>query len=245
MPNFYIVRRYTQEDLYHADVLKLFQTVQATAEQLRGLVEELRPDVAKKLSVADIDFFPMIVQNWMIDCYITVLGPDAAAALWHHTILDNEPGVLLKFASRLLLSSSDRIIDCYTEDINEVLQDIPNKIQSPEDVDSLLEMDWIAPAEAVEAVEAIPLQTVQTVLEEIEEMGQMGTRQVPTLKLPARARLPKRWQPWKFLTVAMVVPWLLMHATAVHQPHARGASRPPVLQQRCLKGHVKFVGIWV
>ena len=184
----------------------------------------------------------------MIDSFNTVLPPNAAAALWHHTILDNEPGVLLKFASRLLLSSSDRIVHCQVEDINEVLQDIPHKIQSPEDVDCLLQTDWTAPAEAVETVEAVEAIAVQTVLEEIEEMGQMGQMgnwQVPTLKLPARARLPKRWQPWKFLTVAMVVPWLLMHATAVHQPSARGASRPPVLRQRSFEGHVKFVGVWV
>eukprot|EP00435_Cladocopium_sp_Y103_P011480 s5224_g3.t1 len=186
--------------------MKLFQAVQGTAEQLRCLVKAVSPQVAKKLTEEDIDFFPMIVQNWMIDMFINVLPSDAAARLWHHILLDNVPGVALKFASHLLLSSSRDILQA--EDLNGVVVKIPEKIHTPADVDSLLEQtDWTAPAEAVEAVPA------EKVLEEIQEMA---TLHIPTtLKLPARARLPKRWQPWKFMSVAMVVPWLLMHATAV------------------------------
>eukprot|EP00435_Cladocopium_sp_Y103_P025502 s2600_g6.t1 len=142
-----------------------------------------------------------------------VQGTAEQLRLWHHILLDNVPGVPLKFASHMLLSSTEKILSCQPEDIHDVLVQIPKKIQTPEDVESLLEQtDWAAPA--AEAVEAV---SPHKILEEIADW------QVPTtLKpLPARARLPKRWQPWKFLSVAMVVPWLLMHATAVHQPRAR------------------------
>eukprot|EP00435_Cladocopium_sp_Y103_P023207 s14_g5.t1 len=207
----YMVQQ-VNEDLFHADGMKLCQAVQATAEQLRCLVKEVSPQVAKKLTEEeDIDFFPKIVQNWMIDMFMNlqtyqssnfgqVLPSDAAARL----------GVALKFATHLLLSSSRDILQA--EDLNGVVIKIPGKIHTPEDVDSLLEQtDWTAAAEAVEAVPA------EKVLEEIQEMGNMH---IPTtLKLPARARLPKRWQPWKFLSVAMVVPWLLIHTTAL-QLHA-------------------------
>ena len=58
---------------------------------------------------------------------------------------------------------------------------------------------------------------------------------VPTLKLNVlNDRLPKRWRPWKFIALAMVVPWRFMHA-AVHQPCAF-AARPPVSHRPCLKG---------
>ena len=39
------------------------------------------------------------------------------------------------------------------------------------------------------------------------------------------------------IALAMVVPWLLMHATAVNQPRARGTARPPAFRRPCLKGH--------
>eukprot|EP00435_Cladocopium_sp_Y103_P009080 s5224_g2.t1 len=182
----YMVQQ-VNEDLFHADGVKLFQAVQGTAEQLRFCWQDIDEDV-------------------------------------DHPILD---------AAQILLSSSADLMRC--QNLNGVVIKIPEKIHTPEDVDSLLEQtDWTAPAEAVEAVPAEKM---------LAEMGNWQAPTPTTLKMPARARLPKRWQPWKFISVAMVVPWLLMHATAVHQPRARGGERPPVFRQPCFKGHVKFVGV--
>eukprot|EP00435_Cladocopium_sp_Y103_P025446 s2694_g6.t1 len=214
------------ENLFHADGLKLWEAVQGTSQQLQSLIREVCPVTAKKLTDADVNFFPMIVQNWMIDLYINVLPADAAARLWHRIILDNTPGVPLKFAQHLLLSKREDILTCRPEDLNEVLTNIPNGIRSAEDVDVLLETD------PTEFAQAVPVNAVH---EEIQNW------KFPTWKLPAR--LPKRWKPWKFVAVAMVVPWLFLHSTAVHQPHVRGAPRPHAFRRPCLKGHgdLKFV----
>ena len=88
--------------MFHADRLKLFEAIQGTADQLRSMVREACPDIAVKLSEADVDFFPMIVQNWMVDIFINVLPTDAAARVWGHIILDNAPGLPLKFSLKLL-----------------------------------------------------------------------------------------------------------------------------------------------
>ena len=189
----------TQEDMFHADSLKLFEAIQGTADQLRSMVREACPDIAVKLSEADVDFSPMIVQNWMVDIFINVLPTDAAARVWGHIILDNVPGLPLKFSLKLLLSSRKQILKSLPEDLNEVLTRIPSRIQSSKDVDWLLEMDLTTD----------PVQN-----SEIAE-----------------------------ITVAMVLPWLLVPGqTAVHQPHARGPARPPVFPKPCLKGHIQFVG---
>lgn len=60
------------------------------------------------------------------------------------------------------------------------------------------------------------------------------------LKVPKpMVKLPRRWQPWKFVTVAMVIPWLLTHATQRPEPRLsrcfpaatlRKASLPAVLR---------------
>eukprot|EP00435_Cladocopium_sp_Y103_P003373 s5147_g1.t1 len=131
----------TQENLFHADGLKLWEAVQGTSQQLQSLVGEVCAETAKKLTDADVNFFPMIIQNWMIDLFINELPADAAARLWHRIILDNRPGVPLKFAQRLLLSKNAEILTCRPEDIHEVLTKIPNGIRSAEDVDLLLETD--------------------------------------------------------------------------------------------------------
>jgi len=130
------------------------------------------------------------------DRHMNVLPTDAAARMWDHIILDNDnvPGLPLKFWLKLLLSRRKQILKCLHEDLNEVLTKIPSRIQSSKDVDWLLETDLTTD----------PVQNSE----------------VPTiLKVPARpARLPKRWQPWNFLTVATVFP------------------------KPCLKGYIKFVG---
>ena len=136
----------------------------------------------------------------------------------HRSILDNTPGtpgVLLKFALHLLLSRRTDILTCRPEYLNDVHDGIPKRIHSPQDVDALLDRDWAAPA--------VPM------------MVENENWKVPTLKLNvSNARLPKRWRPWKFIALAMVVPWRFMHAAA-HQPCAF-AARPPVSHRPSLKG---------
>lgn len=204
--------------MFHADTKKLFEACQGASEQLRSLVGEVSPELEERLAEGDINFFPMIIQNWMIDHFMFVLPPDAAARLWHRVILDTSgtPGMPLKFALRLLLSKVTDLLSCQEEDINEVIAGIPTGIRSAEDVDALLDMD-------LTDLTAPPVKVIEW--------------QLPTLKLKAlNARLPKRWRPWKFMALAMVVPWLLMHATAVHQP-ARGTARPPAFRRPCFKGN--------
>ena len=129
--------------MFHADTEKLFEACQGASEQLRSLVGEVSPELEERLAEGDINFFPMIIQNWMIDHFMFVLPPDAAARLWHRVILDTSgtPGMPLKFALRLLLSKVTDLLSCQEEDINEVIAGIPTGIRSAEDVDALLDMD--------------------------------------------------------------------------------------------------------
>ena len=213
---------HAQEDFFHKDCMKLFDACDSTSEELKSLVGEVSPQTGEKLSEGDMNFFPMIIQNWMIDQFINVLPADAAARLWDRVILANTPGTpgILKFGLQLLLSKRTEILNCPAEDLNEVISRIPNRILSPQDVDAVWELDPTAPW-------ASP----------VEEMV-FCDWQLPALKLKAlNARLPKRWRPWKFMALAMVVPWLLMHATAVHQPRAQSTVRPPAFRRPCLKGH--------
>ena len=96
----------------------------------------------------------------------------------------------------------------------------------PEDVDILLHSDL---ADKTEAVRRQPHLMIDPVLG-----GNMPPVQVFEIK--PTVRMPRRWQPWKFISVAMVIPWLLMHATQqptlskqVAPPMLRKASLPPVL----------------
>ena len=194
--------------MFHVDGMKMFEAFQGTSAKLRCMVRHVSEKMAVRLTEEDVNFFPMIVQNWMIDLFINVLPADASARLWHHILSENVPGVALKFALHLLLSGRERIMGCRPENINEVIAELPKRI-SPQDVDFLLQTDLTA---------AVPV-IVPTTL-----------KLAATLKPPAR---PKRWQLCKFMTLAMVVPWRFMYAAA-HQPPAF-AARPPV-SRPCWKG---------
>lgn len=54
---------HAQEDFFHKDAMKLFDACDSTSEELKGLVGEVSPQTAQKLSEGDINFFPMIIQN--------------------------------------------------------------------------------------------------------------------------------------------------------------------------------------
>ena len=56
---------HAQENFYHADTAKLFEACQSTSEKLQGMVHEVSPKTAERLETADVNFFPMIIQNWM------------------------------------------------------------------------------------------------------------------------------------------------------------------------------------
>eukprot|EP00438_Fugacium_kawagutii_P012799 Skav211679 [mRNA] locus=scaffold216:334003:337590:- [translate_table: standard] len=70
-----------------------------------------------------------------------------------------------------------------------------------------------------------------------------NTPPVQVLQIRPTVRMPRRWQPWKFISVAMVIPWLLMHATHLHQPVPNLSKQvaPPMLRKASLPPVLHFV----
>ena len=127
--------------MFHVDGMKMFEAFQGTSAKLRCMVRHVSEKMAVRLTEEDVDFFPMIVQNWMIDLFINVLPADASARLWHqHPLGKCARRVALKFALHLLLSGRERIMGCRPENINEVIAELPKGI-SPQDVDCMLQTD--------------------------------------------------------------------------------------------------------
>ena len=197
-----------EASVFHQDPLKLFESIHEISEQLRSKVSESCKDVASKLTEADVDFFPMIAQNWFIDIFLHILPIDAAVRLWDRIILDKMPEVPVKFALNLLLLSKNDILICSPEDLNDVVADLPKRIQTPADV------DWLLDSSDSSKVDAVTVNLIEKV----------ETCEVTPFVVPLKFS-KRRWQPWKFLTVAMVIPWLLMHVTQVH-PRAGRTARP-------------------
>eukprot|EP00438_Fugacium_kawagutii_P032869 Skav216128 [mRNA] locus=scaffold1946:300607:304111:+ [translate_table: standard] len=106
----------------------------------------------------------------------------------------------------------------------------------PEDVDVLLDMDLADKAE----VEAIQPKFSVDLLGDPLLGGNMPPVQ---LEIKRAVRMPRRWQPWKFITVAIAIPWLLMHATRVHQPMPNLSKQvaPPMLRKASLPPVLHFV----
>jgi hypothetical protein len=98
-------------------------------------------------------------------------------------------------------------------------------------VDILLHSDL---ADKTEAVRRQPHLMIDPVLG-----GNMPPVQVFEIK--PTVRMPRRWQPWKFISVAMVIPLLLMHATQVHQPTLSKQVAPPMLRKASLPPVLHFV----
>lgn len=114
--------------------------------------------------------------------------------------------------------------------MQEVLSQLPQRIERPEDVDVLLEMDLADRAEGVRRAEQPNFNLLAGPL--------LGGKMPPV----RAARMPRRWQPWKFVTVAMVIPWLLMHATQLHQPNlSKQMAAPPMQRKASLPPVLHFV----
>ncbi|CAK9081565.1 unnamed protein product [Durusdinium trenchii] len=90
------------ENLFHSDGDKLVAAIQGLADKLREMIGKESPKVAERLAEGDINYLPMLVQNWLIDIFLHVLPTEAAARLWDHVLASE--GVPLKFAMQLLLS---------------------------------------------------------------------------------------------------------------------------------------------
>ena len=117
----------------------------------------------------------------------------------------------MRFAAQLLLSGKQAILDCEDSELQEVLASLPEAVRSPEEVDILLNAD-------LKDVEPLVVPKMPEVLLPLEVL------QVRHM------RMPRRWQPWKFVSVAMVIPWLLVHATQLHAP--RLSRSPPAATVR-------------
>eukprot|EP00438_Fugacium_kawagutii_P003779 Skav210867 [mRNA] locus=scaffold4964:75156:77046:- [translate_table: standard] len=226
------VIRQADENLFHPHHDKLFAANQALAEKLRVMVREESPKVAQRLAAMDIDYFPMIVQNWLIDMFLHVLPTEAAARLWDHVLASQ--GVPLKFAMQLLLSGKKAILSCDDEDLQEVFSQLPSQIVRPEDVDILLHSDLADKTDTEHFPE--PQMHEKQTPEGRNEVQASGTIADPllgdmppvqVLQIKPVVRMPRRWQPWKFVTVAMVIPWLLMTATQLHEPTLSKQVAPP------------------
>lgn len=243
---FDFVIRQADENLFHPDADKLFTANQGLAEKLREMVREQSPKVAQRLAEVDIDFLPMIVQNWLIDLFLHVLPTEAAARLWDHML--ESQGVPLKFAAQLLLSGKEAILSCLEEDLQEVLSDLPSRIESPEDVDLLLYSDF---ADGIEIEQIVDHYVQEKQVQVQEEPMQVQANLLPdplegnvplqVFELKPAVKMPRRWQPWKFITVAMVIPWLLMHATQLHEPSLSKRAAPPMLHKASLPVVLHFV----
>ncbi|CAK9081238.1 unnamed protein product [Durusdinium trenchii] len=96
------VIRQADENLFHSDGDKLVAAIQGLADKLREMIGKESPKVAERLAEGDINYLPMLVQNWLIDIFLHVLPTEAAARLWDHVLASE--GVPLKFAMQLLLS---------------------------------------------------------------------------------------------------------------------------------------------
>ena len=89
---------------------------------------------------------------------------------------------MIKFASQLVLSGKQAILSCEEEDMQEILVGLPDRVQ----------------------VEKVNGQVHQFQDQDFEQ--QEEDMPVEVIPLKPIVRMPKRWQPWKFITVAMVVP---------------------------------------
>lgn len=120
----------------------------------------------------------------------------------------------MKFASQLLLSGKQAIMDCDDSELQEVLASLPEAVTCPEEVDMLLAADF----------KDVPPEAEPPIVPKMPEMLlPLEVLEVPKVR---RVRLPRRWQPWKFVSVAMVIPWLLVHATELHAPRLNRRSPP-------------------
>ena len=234
----FMIRR-TNENLFHKDAEMLVAATKELATNLHGMVEKDSPRLAHKLANAEIDFMPMMVQNWLIDTFLHVLPIDASQRLWDHIL--ETPGIPLKFAAQLILCQKEALLACDEEELHEILVGLPEKAQTAEDVDWLLAEsfeDENPPVEVnVEVNAPLALPEVPDFKQELIQ----AAMPVEVVAVKPVIRMPRRWQPWKLITVALVVPWLLMSATQAHRPMPSRGSPSPVLRRASLPAIVHVV----
>jgi len=118
----------------------------------------------------------------------------------------------------------------------------------PEDVDLLLYSDF---ADGIEIEQIVDHYVQEKQVQVQEEPMQVQANLLPdplegnvplqVFELKPAVKMPRRWQPWKFITVAMVIPWLLMHATQLHEPSLSKRAAPPMLHKASLPVVLHFV----
>mmetsp|Transcript_18027 Transcript_18027/g.42244 ORF Transcript_18027/g.42244 Transcript_18027/m.42244 type:complete len:345 (-) Transcript_18027:49-1083(-) len=213
--------RQANQNLYHIEAEKLVAANNELSEMLWARIREESPKMAQRLAGMDVDFLPIIVQTWLTDLFVHAMPPNAAAQLWDHFL--DFPGVPLKFATQLLLSGKQAILDCEEEELQELLLNLPNQVQGPEDVDRLLKSNF---ADGGEEDEKPPIKFLVSKLMEPEE----GVEHVHIKTMP-RVKMPRRWQPWKLVSVAMAIPWLLTHVTQPKEVNFSRRAPPPMLRR--------------
>mmetsp|Transcript_18122 Transcript_18122/g.42428 ORF Transcript_18122/g.42428 Transcript_18122/m.42428 type:complete len:355 (-) Transcript_18122:138-1202(-) len=224
-------------NLYHIDVEKSVIANDQLSQMLWASIRQDSPEVAKRLEGMDIDFLPMIVQTWLTDLLSNALPLNAAARLWDHIL--ECPGIPVKFAAQLLLSGERAILDCEEDELPAVLLDLPSRVQSPEDVDTLLTSKF--------ADEQPPSK-----LRLLSEKGDLIANIAPVepaeepvetllLKPKTRVKMPRRWLPWKFVSVAMAIPWLLTHATQPKEGSFSKLAHPPILRRASVPAVVQVL----
>ena len=89
--------------------------------------------------------------------------------------------------------------------------------------------------------EDVPIEVQRNVMRDPLLAGNMPLQVFEIKPAKPAVKMPRRWQPWKFVTVAMVIPWLLMHATQLHEPTLSKRAPPPMLHRASLPAIVHLV----
>ena len=114
---FDFLMRQANGDLCHHDAEKLMRVLQDLSLKFQASVQEQSPKLAEKLA-NNIDFFPMLVQNWLVDhspMFCLRLPATAAARLWDHSF--QRPNAPICFPAPSVQPAESLL--CHVEEIDE------------------------------------------------------------------------------------------------------------------------------